>query len=131
MPGMIVGKVRGKVSHERVETLRPEQLESVLPLCGADERRVGDNFDRGRLERQVQLTQPVLLAVGEPPVEVFCRGGIGRYLVDIVVEGLGVLYRRGKGVVAVMQRREEVVPLQAELPEWPSPTWIVHLVRCG
>jgi hypothetical protein len=128
VPRMVIGEVGGEVSHERVEALRPEELESVLPLSGADERRVGDDLNGGRLEGLVQLAQPVLLTVGEAAVEVVRRGGIGRYLVDIVMKGLGVLDRGGKGVVAFVQRAREVVLLQAELPEGPGESWVFHLV---
>lgn len=86
-----MGEVRGKVADERIQRLRAEELESVLPLLGADERRVGDDFERGGFERAVQFAQPLLLAVGKKTVEVVGGACLVGDLVDIVVEGFGVL----------------------------------------
>jgi hypothetical protein len=65
-------------------------------------------------------------------MELICSAGLMGDLVDVMVEGLGVLDGRGKGVVLVVQLGEEVIPLQAKLPVRPSPTWLFHPpVCCG
>jgi len=52
---MIGREVRGEVPHERVERLRAEELNSILPLIGADETGIGNDLKSSRLERLVQL----------------------------------------------------------------------------
>jgi len=131
VPWVVLGKVRSKVSHQGVERLRPEELDSVLPLLGADERGVGDNLERGRFERLVQLAEALFLTVLEKAVEIISGGGLVGNLVDIMVESLRVLDSRGNGIVLIVQLGEEVVPLQAKLPMRPAPTKVVGFVHLG
>lgn len=131
VPWVVVGEVRGKVADERVQRLRAEELEGVLPLLGADERGVGDDFERGGFERPVQFAQALLLAVGEESVKVFGGARLFGDLVDVVVEGFRVLDGGRNGVVLVVELGEEVIPLQPELPIWPSPSWIIHPPSVG
>ena len=129
VPGMMGRKVRGKVLDERVERLCAEELEGVLPLLGSDKVRVADNLECCRLERIVQLAEPLLLAVLEEAVEVISGAGLVGDLVNIVVEGLRVLNGRRDGVVLIMQLGEEVVSPQAKLPMWPAPARIRQVVH--
>ncbi len=91
VPRVVRGQVRGKVADERVERLGAEELDGVLPLLGPDELGVGNDLERGRLEGIVQLAHALLLAVVEQAAQLVGGAGLVRELVDIVVEGGGVL----------------------------------------
>lgn len=131
VPWVVLGKVRGKVSHQRVERLGPEELDSVLPLLSADKGGIGDNLERGRFERLVQLAKALFLTVLEKAVEIISGGGLVGNLVDIMVESLRILDSRGNGIVLIVQLGEEVIPLQAKLPVRPAPTKVVGFVHLG
>ena len=128
MPRVLRGKIRSKVANQRVQRLRAKELGSVLPLFGANEGRVGDDLESGRLERLVQLAEALVLAVLEEAVEIISGGGLVGELINIMMESLRVLDGRGNGIVLIMQLGEEVVPLQPKLPVRPAPTRIVRRV---
>jgi len=129
-PGVVVGKIGGKVSDKRIEGLGPEELESVLPPISSNKAGVGDDLEGSGLQRTVQLAQPLFPAVGQEPMELLGCTSFLRTLVYIVVESLGVLDGRRERVVLVVQFGEQVVLLQAELPERPSQVGIqVHQGR--
>jgi len=106
----------------------------VLPLLGADEGRVSDDLEGGRLERLVQLAEALFLASVEQAMELIGAGGLLRDLVHIVVKGFGIENRGGDRIILVVQGTEEVVLLQPKFPEGPGPTsvgWIVHPTAAG
>ena len=131
MPGVVLGEIRCEVADEGVERLGAEELQSVLPLLGADEGRVTDNLEARIFQHVVQLLDPQLLACLHHSLKLVEGAGLGGDLIDVMVKGLGILYGGRNGVKAVMESSIEVVPLQAELPEWPSPARIVHGVVVG
>jgi hypothetical protein len=127
-PWVVLGKVGGKVSHERVQGLGPEELEGILPLLRADEFGVCDDLQRGRLETVVQLAEALFLAVGQQLVELI-GGGRGVWdFVNVMMKSLGVLDGRRESVVFIVQIGEELVPLHAKLPSGPWPPWVVHSI---
>ena len=129
MPWVIVRQVGSKVSNKRIKRLCPEQLHSVLPLISADERGVADDLECCRFKRLVQLAKPLLLAVLKKAVELVTGSRCVGDLVDVMVEGLGVLDRRRESIVLIMKFGEEVGPLQAKLPVWPAPAWVAYIVH--
>lgn len=126
VPRMIFGKVRRKIADKRVKRLGAEELKSILPLLCTDKSRVGNDLEGGRLKRLVQLTKALLPPVSQKAVKFIGGARIVGDLVNVVVEGFRILDRRGKCVVAVVQRREQVVLGQAKLPVRPSPPRIIH-----
>lgn len=129
MVEVVFGQVAGKVPDNRVVGAGAEELQGVLPLLGADQLRVGDDLDGERLQRLVELTEALLPAGRQEPVKLLSSVGIVRDLEDVVVKGFGVLNSGGKGVIAVVECRIEVVLLHAELPEGPRPVNVVHVAR--
>ena len=116
---VVLGQITTKVTDEGVERPGAKQLQGKLPLFGADETRVGDYFNSGRLEAVVELAQALLLAVGHAAVELVGRGGVAGELVDVRVEGLGVEDGRREGVVALVERAKQLLPPHAKLPRRP------------
>ncbi len=102
-PRVVIGEVGGEVADKRIKGLGPEELESVLPLFGSNQGRVGDDFERGRFQGIIQLAETLLLAVAKETVELICGACLVGDLENVVVEGLWVLNRRGKCVVLIVE----------------------------
>jgi hypothetical protein len=101
----------------------------VLPLLGTNEGWIRDDLEGGRLERFVQLAEALFLPLMQEVVKLIGRASLLRDLIDIVVEGFRVENRRRDCVVLVVERAEEVVPLQAELPVGPAPTRVCGIIH--
>jgi hypothetical protein len=99
---IIVRYIACKKSDHRVERLGAKQLQGVLPLVCCHELRVSDDLNSQRLERLIEFAKTLVPASCHQPVKLVRGAGIARELVDIVVKGLGVLYRVGEGVVLIV-----------------------------
>lgn len=116
---VIIGEIACKVSDNGVERLGPEELEGVLPLVRTYQLRVGNDLYSERFQRLLEFGKSLPLPSRHEAMEFFGRVRMLGDFVDVVVEGFGVLDGVGKGVVLVVQRREQVVPLHAKLPGRP------------
>ena len=90
-PWVVIGEVGREVADKRIKRLSPEELQSVLPLFGANQGRVGDDFERGRFKGIIQLAETLLLAVAKETVKLICGACLVGDLKNVVVEGLWVL----------------------------------------
>lgn len=102
VPFVVFGEVGREVANKRIERLRSEELDGVLPLIGADELRVSNDLECCRFEGFIQLAKALFLAVLEPAVEVISRGSLVGDFVDVMMEGLWVLDGLGDGVILIV-----------------------------
>jgi hypothetical protein len=116
---VVIGEVACKISDDGVERLGSKELEGMLPLVRTYQLRVGNDLYSERFKRLLEFGEPLPLTSRHEAMEFFGRVCMVGNFVDVVVKGFGVLEGVGKGVVLIVQRRKQVVPLQAKLPSWP------------
>lgn len=108
---VVIGKIACKVSDNGVKGFGPEELKGVLPLVRTYQLRVGNDLYSERFKRLLEFCEPLPLSSRHEAMELFGRVCMVGDFVDVVVEGFGVLEGVGKGVVLIVERREQVAPL--------------------